>query len=302
MVLVRSFLFILCVITPTFGATKVDYTAIKHIRLTGTNMDVQFLLHDQPFISVIEKPNHTTNWNFTFENDTLVATPTNHPNERLTLQLYIPATSMLDLSLSGNSRVFVPSMQAPVRISAKDSSQLTVQACTGLVLHGMNMARVKVHTLNGDASITLSDTAEIGIKDGGIQTALMTIQDASHVSVAAHIDSLNLTTKGKSTTKIKHIKTALVWKGYGIEHVMIESLEGVADLMASYDCKFVAEHANLKTLLAATSSTAKIEIKGETKDAAFSTRGASQIIVDKVTGNIIRKNQSTKGIITIRNP
>jgi hypothetical protein len=124
----------------------------------------------------------------------------------------------------------------------------------------------------------------------------------SRVSIAALIQSLNLTTRGAADIKLEGVRDAFMWTGRGNERVLIKRLNGIAEVTANYDSKLTVDDANLDTLLASASATGKIIIKGTATNAAFSARGASEIVIDKVTGKILRNSKMHNGSIKIVNP
>jgi hypothetical protein len=208
----------------------------------------------------------------------------------------------LDVEVIGKSHVFIPSIKAPVRVVADDLSQVTIDKCTGLVITQGGFAKTQIQQLAGDMSAALSGRSQLGIKSGTIATTLITATDETYISIAAAMQSLKLSTKGDAKIQLGSIINTLIWVGTGNEQISINNLSGTAEITANYNSRLNVEKANLDTLLAATSSTGKIKILGSVKNAALSARGASEIVIDKITGKILRKNQSSKGIITILNP
>lgn len=223
-------------------------------------------------------------------------------NTSLKFRVFVTNTCRLDVAVIGKSHVFIPNMAAPLRLALEDLAQVTVGGCSGLVLHQKGFVKTQVDTVVGDMVVTQSDQCLLGIKSGEIPKALITATESSSVSIAAQIYNLRLETKGKSRIHLGSVKQSSMWAGRGNETIVIHNLQGVADVTANYASQLTVEKADLQTLLAATSSTGKIKISGTVRDAAFSAKGASEIVVDKITGKVIRKNQSNKGIIKILNP
>lgn len=178
------------------------------------------------------------------------------------LQIAIPSTCLLDVSVTGNSHVFIPKMNGAVRIAAAELSQVTIDTCIGLVLTASGATKVQVNQIKGDMSATLSERSEMGIKEGDLKKALITATDYSHVSIGASIHSLNLTTKGASDIKLGTVSEAFMWTGRGNERVAIKSLNGIAEVTANYDSMLTVDAANLNTLLASATATGKLLSKG----------------------------------------
>jgi hypothetical protein len=276
------------------------FDGISGIKLEKMEADIQFILgSSSQIIIIIDDEGRLT---MTSKDGVLNINKTSRSKNPLRFRIVIPSECKLDINVDGKSHVFIPSTSAPLRITATDLAQVTIDGCTGLILTQSSFTKTQVLQLKGNISATLSDQSELGIQQGAIATALLTATESTHVSIAALIQSLKLTTKGDARIQVGTITDTFMWVGRGNERIYIKNLTGVADVTANYDSRLTVENANLDTLLAATSSTGKIKISGKIKNAAMSTRGASEIVVDKVTGKILRKNQSNRGIIKILNP
>jgi len=235
------------------------------------------------------------------ENGVLTITQSSRPIVPIKLRILVPNTCRLDISVLGKSHVFIPKMNAPLRVTTQDISQVTIGACLGLIATQSGFSKVQVNDITGDILVNQSAHSEFGMRNGTIATALMTIIDSGHTSVATPIESLKLTTKGSARVRLGSITKTFMWTGYANDKVFVQHLAGVAEVTANYDSKLTVESADLQTLLAAASSTGQIKISGSVKNAAFSAKGVSKIIVDKVTGKILRKNESNKGTVRILN-
>jgi hypothetical protein len=290
------------------SAAKVRYNTIKFNTITtvavnSLNADIQFVLSDANEVRVSGESNVLSNLVLNPENGVLKISAGRYAfGMPMKLQVAIPRTCLLDIAVVGNSHVFIPKMNAAVRLTLSELSQITVEACLGIVLTASGAAKVQFNQVKGDVSLTLSEHSEMGIMAGELKKALITATEYSHVSIAASIQSLNLTTRGASDVKLGAVREAFVWTGRGNERVLIKSLSGVAEVTANYDSMLTVDDANLDTLLAAAAATGKIIIKGTVTNAALSARGASQIVIDKVTGKILRNSQMHNGSIKIVNP
>jgi len=276
------------------------FDGISGIKLEQMEANIQFILGSSDQVIVVTEGENILT--LTSQDGTLTINKASNSRMPLQFRIVIPSNCKLDINVNGKSHIFIPSMSASLRISANDLAQVTINGCTGLILTQASFAKTQIAQLNGNMSVTLSDQSELGVQGGFIETTLITATDSTHVSLAASIQSLKLTTKGSATIQLHTITDTFTWIGRGNEKIYVKNLSGVADVTANYDSRLTVDKANLDTLLAATSSTGKIKISGTIKNAAMSARGASEIVVDKVTGKILRKNQSNRGIIKILNP
>lgn len=276
-----------------------EFDGISSLKLEQIEGDIQFTTGPSSQVIIIMEDNNTLTT--TSQDGVLHISHPSPSGAHLRFRMIIPATCKLDINVSGKSHVFVPNMASPLRVTANDLAQVTIDGCTGLILTQSSFAKTQIAQLNGNMSATLSDQSELGIQQGAIMTTLITAIDSTHVSIAAPIQSLKLTTKGSANIRVETITGTFMWIGRGNEKIYVKNLTGVAEVTANYDSRLIVEKANLDTLLAATSSTGKIKVSGTVKDAAMSARGVSEIVVDKVTGKILRRNQSNRGIIKILN-
>lgn len=289
----------------SYGAASqksVRFKDIRTLKLDSISADIQFLLSSDNDVSVMTEQENSNLLKFASEKGTLTIshnkTSVFPPKVRIT----IPSTLTMYIDVHENSHIFVPEMNSPIKVTGREFSEVTIKGCKGLSVTLTDKAQVQIIKINGDMVTTLSNSSQLGIKEGEIKTAYMTVTDKSLATVAATILALKLETKGASQVKLKHVAKALSWASRGNETVGIHTLTGVADVSANYDSKLYVQEANLDTLLAAAAATGKIKILGTVKNAALSARGAGEIIVDKITGKILRKSQMHKGTIRILNP
>lgn len=284
--------------TPQKSIRFKDITTLKIDRLSA---DIQFVLSSDKDVSITTEQRNLEELKLTSENNTLTISHSVSNDFPPKVQISVPNRLLLIIDVRENSHLFIPEMQAPVKVTAHDFSEVTIKACTGLSVTLTENAKTQIHKIDGNMVSTQMNQSQFGIKEGQIETAHMTVTDQSLASIAATIGSLKLETKSNSNVKLKSVTKALSWAGRGNGSVSIHSLSGAADVSANYSSKLYVEDAKLDTLLAATGATGKIEILGTIKDAALSARGASEIIVDKITGKILRKSQMRKGTIRILN-
>lgn len=287
------------------GATpqnSIRFKDITTLKINSLSADIQFVLSSDKDVSIATEQRNLEELKLTSENNTLTISHSVSNDFPPKLQIIIPNTLLLIIDVLENSHIFIPEMQAPVKVTAHDFSEVTIKGCTGLSVTLSEKAKVQIQKIDGDMVSTQMNKSEFAIKEGQIGTAFMTVTDQGMASIAATIGSLKLETKGTLNIKLKSVTKALNWAGRGNEQIGIHSLSGAADVSANFDSRLYVEDAKLDTLLAATGSTGKIEILGTIKDAALSARGASEIIVDKITGKILRKNLMHKGTIRILNP
>lgn len=286
----------------TTPQNSVRFKDISTIKIDSLSADIQFLLSSDKDVSITTERRDFEELKLTSENNTLTVSHPLSKDFSAKIRISVPNTLLLIIDVRENSHIFIPEMQAPVKVTAHDFSEVTIKACSGLSVTLSEKAKIQIHKIDGNMVSTQMNQSQFAIKEGQIEMAHMTVTDQSLASITAAIGSLKLETKGISTAKLKSVSKALSWAGRGNESVSIQSLSGAADVSANYDSKLYVEDAKLDTLLAATGSTGKIKILGTIKDAALSARGASEIIVDKITGKILRKSQMHKGTIRILNP
>ncbi|MDP3641206.1 MAG: DUF2807 domain-containing protein [Alphaproteobacteria bacterium] len=290
------------------STTKGTVNTIKFNKITtviveSLDADIQFVLSNDTDVSIKGESSMLSNLVLSPTQGTLKISAGSYAfGMPIKFQIAVPSTCLLDVSVVGDSHVFIPKTNAAVRLTLAGLSQGTVDACIGLVLTASGESKIQVNQIRGDMSVTLSDHSAMGIKEGELKKALITATEYSHVSIAALISSLNLITKGASDIKLAGVSKAFVWTGRGNGRVSIKRLSGVAEVTASYNSELTVEVANLETLLASASATGKIIIKGTVTNAVFSASGAGQIVVDKVTGKILRNSQMHNGTIKIVNP
>ncbi|MDP3935937.1 MAG: DUF2807 domain-containing protein [Alphaproteobacteria bacterium] len=302
-----ALLFVLTVLEASANKSVVNtikFNTISNVTLDSLEADIQFVLSDGNEVKVRGERKMLSNLVLNPTNGTLKISAENSAfgMQTVKLQIAVPSTCLLDVSVVGNSHVFIPKMNSALRLATAGLSQVTVDACIGLVLTATGATKVQVNQINGDVSLTLSEHSEMGMKRGDLQKALITATEYSRVSIAASIQSINLNTKGAADIKLAAVSEAFMWTGRGNERVSIKNLSGVAEVAANYDSMLTVDDANLDTLLASASATGKITIKGSVKNAALSARGASQIVIDKVTGKILRNIKMHNGSIKIVNP
>lgn len=296
-----SFIFNINILSAEENETNFQFDDVSSIKIEPMEVDIQFVIGTSSQINIITKDESRLKMD-SYKGTLTVSRRSSSSNNSPKLRIVVPRTIELDINVNGKSHIFIPQMAGPIRITSTDLAQVTIDACIGLVLTQSSFAKTQLISFSGNMSATLSNKSELGVRKGSIATTLITATDSSHVSIAAPIRSLKLITKGNPTIQMAGVTDAFTWSGRGNERVHLKSLTGVADVTANYDSRLTVEEANLDTLLAATSSTGKIKILGTVKNAALSARGASEIVVDKVTGKILRKNQSNRGIIKILNP
>lgn len=287
------------------GATpekSVRFKDISTLKIDSLSADIQFLLSSDKDVSITTEQRDFEELKLTSENNVLTVSHRGSKGFPSKIRISVPNTLPLIIDVREKSHIFIPEMQAPVKVTAHDFSEVTIKACSGLSVTLSESTKAQIHQIEGNMVTTQMNQSQFAIKEGHIETAHITVTDQSLTSIAATIGSLKLETKGISTTKLKNVSKALSWAGRGNESVSIQSLSGAADVSANYDSKLYVEDAKLDTLLAATGSTGKIQILGTIKDVALSARGASEIIVDKITGKILGKSQMHKGTIRILNP
>ncbi|GEM_PF-2380226 len=300
---------IVFLISPMVGAeprsplTSIKFKEISTLKLDTLKTDIQFSLSDRNEISIQGENKVLSKLGFNESNSTLTIGKGRYTSEKLAkLHITLPAGCLLDLSVAKNSQLVIPAMKAVVRVAAKESSQITIEECVGLIVTANGDAKVTVNHCSGDVSVALADRSDFGIKQGVIEKALITASETSNVTLMGSIQSLNLTTRGAAIVNLGAITEAFIWVGRGNDQVSIQNLSGIADVTSIYHSVLTVENANLKTLLAATAANGKIKIGGVVENAALSTRGGSEIVIDKVTGKILRKNEMRKGSIKILNP
>ena len=285
------------------GVNTIKFNTITAVNVDSVEADIQFVLSESNEVSITGENKVLSNVVINPTEGTLkISAASDAFGMPVKLHIAVPSSCLLDVSVVGNSHVFIPKMNAAVRVTTAESSQVTVDSCIGLVLIATAESKTQVNQIQGDMSVTLSDHSALGIKAGVLKKALITATEHSYVSIGALIESLSLTTKGASDIKLAAVSAAFVWTGRGNERVLIKRLSGVAEVTANYDSALTVEAANLETLLASVSATGKIIIKGRVTNAVFSARGAGQIVVDKVTGKILRNSQMHNGTIKIVNP
>lgn len=283
--------------------TSIKFNNIITVTVDSLDADIQFVLNDTNEVKISGENKVLSNLVITPTRGILKISAVNDAfGMPIKLQIHVPNTCLLDVSVVGNSHVFIPNMNAAIRLTLGELSQVTVNGCLGLIVTSEGESKTQVNHILGDISVTLSERSAIGIKAGELKKALITSTEYSQASIAASIKSLKLITKGASDIKLGTISEAFVWTGRGTERVSIKSLSGIAEVAANYDSRLTVDAANLETLLASVSSTGKIIIKGTVTNAALSASGASQIVVDKVTGKILRNSQMHNGTIKIVNP
>jgi hypothetical protein len=305
-------LYVLCVIyliVPMYGAepksplTTIKFNQISTLKLDTLKTDVQFSISDINEVSIQGESMVLSSLGFNVVEGALSIDKGKYSSiTPIKLNINLPSKCLLDIAVVENSHVFIPTMNAPVRLNAQDRSQVTLEGCVGLIVTASDDSKVKVNQCSGDVSVTLADRCEFGIKQGTLTKALITATELSRVSIMGSIQSLNLTTRGAAVIKLGAVTEAFVWTGRGNEHLSLQRLSGIADITSNYNSVLTVESANLKTLLAATAANGKIKIGGVVENVALSTRGGSEIVIDKVTGKILRKNEMRKGSIKILNP
>ena len=281
----------------------IQFNAISNVTVNSLAADIQFVLSDSNEVRISGESKMLSNLVLSPTKGVLKISAGRYASGMpMKLQIAIPRTCLLDIAIVGNSHVFIPKMNAAVRLTLSELSQVTVDACLGVVLTANGASKVQVNQVRGDMSLTLSEHSEVGIIAGELKKALITATEYSRVLIAASIQSLNLTTKGAAEIKLGAVREAFMWTGRGNERVSIKSLSGVAEVTANYDSMLTVEDASLDTLLASAAATGKIIIKGSVTNAALSARGASQIVIDKVTGKILRNSRMHNGSVKIVNP
>lgn len=306
------FLYALCVIyliIPIAGSTDksplttIKFNQVSTLKFDILKTDVQFSINDISEVSIQGERMVLSKLGFNVVEGVLTIGKGRYSSEKLAkLHITLPSTCLLDLAAAKNSQVIIPAMNAAVSVTAKESSQITIEGCVGLIVRASGDSKVSVNQCAGDISVTLADHSGLKIKQGVIEKGLITATETSRVSIMGSIRSLNLTTRGAANIKLEAVTEAFVWAGRGNEQVSLQSLSGIADVTSNYNSVLTVESANLKTLLAATAANGKIKIGGIVENAALSTRGGSEIVIDKVTGKILRKNEMRKGSIKILNP
>lgn len=283
--------------------TSIKFNNIITVTVDSLDADIQFVLNDTNEVKISGENKVLSNLVITPTRGILKISAVNDAfGMPIKLQIHVPNTCLLDVSVVRNSHVFIPNMNAAIRLTLGELSQVTVNGCLGLIVTSEGESKTQVNHILGDISVTLSERSAIGIKAGELKKALITSTEYSQASISASIKSLKLNTKGASDIKLGTISEAFVWTGRGNERVSIKSLSGIAEVAANYDSKLTVDSGNLETLLASASATGKIIIKGTVTNAALSASGASQIVVDKVTGKILRNSQMHNGTIKIVNP
>lgn len=294
---------------PVFGAeSRAAIATIKFNRISALKIDilqtnVEFSISDSNEISIQGESEMLSKLEFNESNAGLTITKGRYVSQgSVKLHIFIPAKCLLDLTVGQHSEVFVPSMNAPIRINAKEQSQVFVERCIGLIVTAKEKSKVSITKCAGDISVMLNDKSVLNIKQATIEKALIKAMESTQVDIKGYIKNLNLVTQGAANVKLESVTEAFVWTGRGNDQVVIEKLSGIADVTSNYNSVLRVELATLKTLLAATAANGKVQIGGIVENAALSTRGGSQIIIDKVTGKILRKNEMRKGSIKILNP
>jgi hypothetical protein len=282
---------------------SLKFDAIRTVAVDSLEADIQFVLSNSNEVKINGETKVLSSLILRPTKGTLKISAGSYTfGQPMKLQISVPRTCLLDVSVVGKSHVFIPNMAAAVRITTTEVCQVTVEGCVGLVLTADGVSKTQINQIQGDMSLTLSDRSQLGIKGGDIGKSLITATENSRVSIAALIQSLNLTTKGSANIKLEGVREAFMWTGRGNERVLIKRLTGIAEAAANYDSTLIVDDAKLDTLLASASSTGKITIKGTATNAAFSARGASEIVIDKVTGKILRNSKMHNGSIKILNP
>lgn len=302
-------LFAFYLIIPVWGAeTKMPVATIKFNRISALKIDIlqtniEFSVSDSNEISIQGESEMLSKLEFNESNTELTVTRGRYSlPDSVSLHISVPAKCLLELTVAQNSDVFVPKMNAPVRINIKERGQVVVEGCVGLIVTANEKSTVSVNKCVGDISVTLNDKSVLNIKQAEIEKALIKAMELSKIHINGNIKSLNLVTQGAANIKLESVTEAFVWAGRGNDQVAIQKLSGIADVTSNYNSVLRVGFANLKTLLAATAANGKIQIGGTVENAALSTRGGSQIVIDKVTGKILRKNEMRKGSIKILNP
>ncbi len=286
-------------------ASEVTYLGVRIIKLDINDLDIQFGIHDRDEIVISELTGMSVNQTLGLlskTRETLYISYTKGAKKIPKIRILLPNSCRLDISAKGRSHVFVPMMMSPIRLSAFEYSEVTIGSCSGLIARQKDFSKVQINNIVGDLVINLRGSSKMAVVLGKVETATAKIFDDARLSIGGAIQSINLETKGKSTIKLSEISRTFTWVGRGAEQVLVDRLFGTADLMGNYNAKFDVKEASLSMLYASTSSTSKISIGGIVTHAALSVRGASEIVIDKLTGNILRKSESSKGIIRILTP
>lgn len=283
--------------------TSIMFSQINTLKLQGLYANVYFSVHDGSEVIIEGETIVLPKLEFTESKNILIIKKGRYSRaDPIRLHISIPRKCLLDISVSQNSRVAIPQLSAPLKLNLTGKSQASIDGCVGLVLTAKDAAKVSIQQCIGDVSANLWDQSELDIQHAILEKVLMTASGTSHVFVNGSIKSLNLTTRGAAGIKLESVTDTFVWVGRGNDHVSIQKLSGVADVTSGYNSSLVVDDANLKTLLAATAANGKIVIMGVVENAALSARGGSQIVVDTITGKILRNYEMRKGSIKILNP
>lgn len=291
------------VIMTAYGA-EVTFGDVRTLKLDVDSLDVQIGVHPdnkKVVVSDLSKQTVSKVLDLSQANGVLYVRYKSGGAQRPKVRIMLPNNCKLDMSVSGNSRVFVPKMISPLRVTAKEYSEVTISGCVGCVVRQGDASKVHVKYLLGDTFFSIKDKAQLGVADGKITTSIMNLRNEAKASISASINSIKLETRGKSQVVLDTVLRTLIWVGWGTEQVLVKNVKGTADLMGNYNTRFTVKQADLSMLYASTSTTAKIKIGGTVKNAALSVRGASEIVIDKLTGNLLRKNKSSKGSIKVLN-
>jgi hypothetical protein len=299
-----------CVILIIFFSSLLDastqntvrFKDITAVNVNSISVDIQFVLSSDHDVTITTEKQTIELLKIVSEKGILTIQQNGTSDFPPKLRITIPNTILLTIDVRENSHIFIPEMISPVKVTGHDYSEVTIKACKGLSVTLTDRAKVQIVKMTGDMVSTQGNKSEFAIKEGQIGTSIMTVTDQSKSSIGATIDSLKLETKGASIVKLKNIAKALSWASRGNEQVAIHTISGAADVKVNNDSKLFIEDAKLDVLYAAVASTGKIKIQGTVKNAALSARGAGEIVVDKVTGKILRKSQIHKGTIRILNP
>ncbi len=287
--------------------TEKKYENITTVYFHSMAANVRIKVHNQTFVQVDINGSNQEKEAIKVEqkdNDLTISSSYNYPdNTRGTsyvqITVLIPETCRVAIDLKDRSHAFIGKINESIKATLTNTSEITIDECTGLVLKQDERSKSHIKRLNGNLLVEAKKDSGVLIDEGEVETALLDIKASVGVFSHATHKSLKLKTNGRPKIDISKITKTFQWSGRADEKIHIGSLSGTAEIMASYGSEITIDHADIETLYASTAASGKIYIKGKVAKAFCSTRGLGTIDIEEVTELLKITSESKKGPITI---
>lgn len=152
--------------------------------------------------------------------------PTLEDVNKLTLDLEMPATMALDVSLVGGKADIGPRDTNETKISLNGFGDIRVASLKRLESHIDGSGEITVKEIQGDATLAIRGDGKYTIEKGSISTLKASIQGTGMIAISADVKDADLKSEGAGTMNLATVTGKLTQSMSGAGAISISKIEG----------------------------------------------------------------------------